>query len=134
MRPASSIVSSFAAAAGRSLLSQRIRDRHHLLRKAKEHVVRIAKAVIDSELKSVRVIYRRTALREVVLRVAAKIWHRRLSLEEALHRCNDQRLGNVETCVAYGLVLLLGRINRQWISGGVATKRIACKATPHLPG
>src|SRR5262249_46281872 len=44
MRPAATVIPALAAASGRALLSQRVKDRHILLRKAEEHVVAITKA------------------------------------------------------------------------------------------
>src|SRR5262249_11647423 len=127
MRPAAAVISALAAAAGRALLSYRIKDCDVLLGEAKEDVVAITKTVIDSELPTIGLVGGRATLGEIVLRVSAEVRPACVRLEELLHRRKNQRLRNLETYRADRLILLLGRIYRQRITSRVTAKLIAEK-------
>ena len=72
MGPATAVVSSLRAAAGRTLLSDRVINRYTLFRVAEEDVVVVAESMIDSNLETVRIVCRCTTLSEIIRHVTWK--------------------------------------------------------------
>ena len=121
-----------AATGSRSLIADGIEHGHRLLRETEEHVVRFTKAMIDPKLKTVCIVCRRPALGKVILRITTKVRRWRVGFKEILHRRKNKCLRNLETGSSYCLILLLGRVHRQRISGRIATERIANEAGANL--
>ena len=84
--PAAAVIPSLTAAASRAGFSYRIKDSHGLLGEAEEDVIAVTEAVIDPDLITVGIVYRRAALREIILRVTTEVRKGRIGLKELLHR------------------------------------------------
>ena len=127
MRPAAAVVATFRTPERRAVVSNRIKDGDFLLGEAEEDVVAIAEAVIDSKLKTVRIVDRRPDLREIVCRIARKV--RPWRIRSGKTAASAQRSAPAESC---GKQLrwsgpAASAHHRQRIAGGIAAKWIPGK-------
>ena len=101
---------------------------------AEENGVASPKAMVNTNLKTIRVIRRRTVLDKIVGQIARQVWSSRVGLKELLHRREYQSLRKLVAWRPRGLILLVAGVYGQRIPASIATELIADKFAADQPG